>query len=190
MRRTTDGLLGRSPRSRLRHLVRRGWRSLLFAAVITDALSTCGCRDSPTVFRSVSRSRVEKSHSLALPASCTDFFSGSYQTWTYKMTQSLFIMDANDERVLADRLMPVASYEPLATAGNPSLSGWNVWPEGTLTAVDGRFVVVGLDRVWATNAIPIRMWSCRPSPGLLLHVELWRYGSTTSVVKMVTMRDE
>jgi len=134
----------------------------------------------------VSRSSVEAAHGLKLPPSARNCQQRRVGGLLDHGVLSLFELDENEVQNFVAQLKIKSRNSPAkAGAGDPSLNGWNVWPENAATFVPGNRDLGRLKRTWTSDAKPIEMLSCSSPKGDWLHVEIWSVGEH-ALVKLYT----
>ncbi len=98
----------------------------------------------------------------------------------------MFRMSTNDLPSFIAQLHASSRRAPVCASGDPTVNGYNVWPEGSPTFVPGNEQYGGFKRTWQGDAAPVEMLSCASLTGDWLHVELWRLESEEILVKMYT----
>jgi hypothetical protein len=134
------------------------------------------------------RLRAEREHGIKLPLLAHDIQcrGDAWHGFLDRGAATIFEMHTNDLPQFMAQLQIRSRRTPARVTGDPTMNGWNVWPEGSSTFVPGDDQYSGFERTWQGQATPIEMLSCSSSKGDWLHVELWRLESGSLVVKMFT----
>ena len=139
-----------------------------------------------------SRERAEHEHGIALPPSASKIqcrgdgwlrvtpISGGFVT-------TMFEMDSADTSGFLAPLHIRSRNGPAIATGDPSVNGWNVWPQKSPTFIPGNEQGGGWQRTWAGAATPVEMVSCDSPEGMFLHLEFWKLDSGPMLIKMCTV---
>lgn len=142
-----------------------------------------------------SRERAENEHGFALPPSASKIqcrgdgwlrvtpISGGFVT-------TIFEMDPADTSAFLAPLRIRSRNGPAIAIGDPSVNGWNVWPQRSPTFIPGNEQGGGWKRTWTGAATPVEMVSCDSPEGRFLHLEFWKLDSGPMLVKMCTVWDD
>jgi hypothetical protein len=139
-----------------------------------------------------SRERAEYEHGIKLPASAVAIQCRG-DGWLRKSpfhgggATAMFEMDPADTAAFLAPLHVRSRTAPALATGDPTVNGWNVWPQGAPTFIPGNRQFGGFHRSWSGEAVPVEMVSCdSPEGGWWLHLEFWKLESGMTLVKMGT----
>ena len=135
------------------------------------------------------RDRAEREHGIALPASASNIQcrGDASRGFLDRGASSLFEMKPENLDRFLSQLSINSRNGPAKTGpGNPCQNGYNVWPQGSPTAVPTNEQYGGFNVTWQGAAVPSEMLSCQSPVGDYLHVEIWNVGTNCIVVKMYT----
>jgi hypothetical protein len=142
-----------------------------------------------------SRERAENEHGIALPPSASKIqcrgdgwlrvtpISGGFVT-------TMFEMDPADVSAFLAPLHIRSRSGPAIATGDPSVNGWNVWPQKSPTFIPGNEQGGGWRHTWTGAATPVEMVSCDSPEGRFLHLEFWKLDSGRNLIKMCTVWDD
>lgn len=142
-----------------------------------------------------SRERAEYEHGIALPPSASKIqcrgdgwlrvtpLSGGFVT-------TMFEMNPADTSAFLAPLHIRSRNGPALATGDPSVNGWNVWPQNSPTFIPGNEQGGGWQHTWAGVATPVEMVSCDSPEGMFLHLEFWKLDSGPMLIKMCTVWDD
>ena len=157
------------------------FRTLRLGAIILWFCGGSCSRDSL-----VTRDSVERAHGLKLPRSARDFQLRQWGGLLDKGILSVFEIDKNDVSIFTGQLAIKSRNFPAKRGpGDPTVNGWNVWPDNSDTFVHAHSSLTGIKRTWSGEAVPIEMLSCSSPKGDWLHVEIW-FTDAEVIVKMYT----
>jgi hypothetical protein len=135
------------------------------------------------------RIRAHLEHGIELPPSATHIQCRG-DAWSSPLDRGaamMFELPADDLRLLKLQLSINTRSPPAINGpGDPTINGWNVWPQGADTFVPENQVYGGFKKTWPGSAIPMEMLSCASSTGDWLHVEIWQIDASRLVIKMFT----
>lgn len=135
------------------------------------------------------RVRSERLHGILLPPSASGIqCRGDAWHWAPDRGETtLFEMKSADLAGFVGRLKVSSRNTPARTGpGDPTLNGWNVWPNTARSFVPGNRQYGGFSRTWTGDAVPVEMLSCASPTGDWLHVEYWKLAGDSLLVKMHT----
>ena len=95
-------------------------------------------------------------------------------------------IDRKDLEGFVAKLKVSERRKPVQETGDPTVNGWNVWPQGARTFVPGNKVFSGFNKTWDAVPKPEEMLSCQSPTGQSLHVEVWRFPSGGVLLKLFT----
>ena len=75
---------------------------------------------------------------------------------------------------------------PALAEGDPTVNGFNVWPQDSKTFVPGNKVYSGFKKTWKNDPKPEEMFSCESPAGDWLHVEVWGLSEDKVLLKIFT----
>lgn len=133
--------------------------------------------------------RSERLHGIHLPPSASEIqCRGDAWHWAPDRGEAtLFEMKSPDLAGFVAGLKIRSRSLPVRTApADPTLNGWNVWPDTAKSFVPGNRQYGGFSRTWTGDAIPVEMLSCASPTGDWLHVEYWKLPGDSLLVKMYT----
>lgn len=142
-----------------------------------------------------SRERAECEHGIRLPPSAVRIQCRG-DGWLRKTPISgggvttLFEMDPAEVSAFLAPFHIRSRTAPVITMGDPTVNGWNVWPQGSATFVPGNSEYGGFQRSWTGTAAPVEMVSCDSPVGMWLHLEFWKLESGMMLAKICTMWDD
>lgn len=166
---------------------------LLFLLVAIVLLVATGLFVGKSIARSTgdSRERAEYEHGIKLPPSAsaiqcrgdgwlrTSPFHGGGVT-------TMFEMDSAETEAFLAPLHVRSTTAPALATGDPTVNGWNVWPQDAPTFIPGNPQYSGFHRTWTGEAVPVEMVSCDSPEGMWLHLEFWKLENGMTLVKMGT----
>jgi hypothetical protein len=134
------------------------------------------------------RERAEHEHGLILPRSAhaIQCKGDAWHGFLDRGAATLFEMDQADLNAFVSQLRVQARTAPTSTKGDPTINGWNIWPQSARTFVPGNQIYAGFQTTWTGTATPVEMLSCSSLTGDWLHVELWKLHDDAMIVKMFT----
>ncbi len=95
-------------------------------------------------------------------------------------------IDSKDLDGFVAQLKITERRKPAQEHGDPTVNGWNVWPQGAKTFVPGNEIFGGFMKTWTTEPVPVEMLACQSDAGGWLHVEIWRLSETKTLLKPFT----
>jgi len=134
------------------------------------------------------RTRAEHEHGITLPASARNIQckGDASRGFLDRGAATMFEMSTNDLPAFFAQLRVRSRSAPARATGDPTVNGYNVWPQDSPTFVPGNEQYGGFRRTWYGEAIPVEMLSCSSPKGDWLHIEIWTLGGSASIVKMFT----
>lgn len=135
-----------------------------------------------------SRLRAERQHGITLPPSANHIQcrGDAWRCFLDRGAATMFEMSTDDLPTFVGQLRIRSRSAPVRAAGDPTINGYNVWPNGAATFVPGNLQYGGFRRTWLGDAAPVEMLSCWSPKGDWLHVELWRLERGMMLIKMYT----
>ena len=130
----------------------------------------------------------ETDHKIAFPASAKNIQNRG-NSGTNLLDRGLATMleiDRNDLDAFVAKLKITERRKPAQATGDPTINGWNVWPQGAKTYVPGNKVFGGFNKTWDTAPVPEEMLSCESPTGHWLHVEVWGLQDGKVLLKLYT----
>lgn len=95
-------------------------------------------------------------------------------------------IDRKDLEAFVAQLAVKERRKPSKTTGDPTINGWNVWPQDSKTFVPGNKVYGGFNKTWDSAPAPEEMLSCQSATGMSLHVEVWGMQDEKVLLKLYT----
>jgi hypothetical protein len=151
------------------------WK-LLLMALLSFAMTACNESGDAT------------DHKIAFPASAANFQNrGNSQIgFLDRGIATLVVIDRKDLDGFLAQLKINERRRPAKEKGDPTVNGWNVWPQDARTFVPGNDVFSGFKKTWDVEPVPIEMLSCQSPAGDWLHVEIWNLSDTGVLLKIFT----
>jgi hypothetical protein len=117
----------------------------------------------------------ESDHKIAFPASAKNIQNrgNSGSSLLDRGLATMLEIDRKDLEAFVAQLTITERRKPAQATGDPTINGWNVWPQGAKTFVPGNEVYGGFNKTWDTAPVPEEMLSCQSPTGMFLHVEVW-----------------
>src|SRR6476660_861380 len=108
------------------------------------------------------RARAEHGHGVWLPASAAHIQcrGDEWHSFLDRGLVTMFEMSGNDLPQFIAQLKVRSRCSPAHSSGDPTVNGYNVWPNGSATFVPGNPAYSGLKRMWRGEAVPLEMLSC------------------------------
>jgi len=104
------------------------------------------------------REQVEREHGGNLPPSAHDIrCNGDASRGALgRGAATIFEMSTNDFAAFVAQLHVNSRHGPAQGAGDPTVNGYNVWPQGSATLVPGNKQYGGSKRTWQGEAVPVQ----------------------------------
>jgi hypothetical protein len=149
---------------------------VLLMALISVAITACD------------QSGDESDHKIVFPASAANFQNrgNSNSFLPDRGIATLVEIDREDLDGFLAQLKINERRRPAKEQGDPTVNGWNVWPQDARTFVPGNEVFSGFKMTWDVEPVPIEMLSCQSPAGDWLHVEIWGLSNTKVLLKVFT----
>ena len=130
----------------------------------------------------------ESDHKIVLPASVSNIQNrgDSNLEQPDRGIATLLEIDRKDLKGFVAQLKITDRQRPAKQQGDPTVNGWNVWPQASKTFVPGNEVYAGFKKTWTTAPTPEEMLSCQSQAGDWLHVEIWKLSDTKVLLKLYT----
>jgi hypothetical protein len=135
------------------------------------------------------RVRSEQIHGIHLPLSASKIQcrGGAWYWAPDRGEATLFEMKAAELANFVAGLSIKSRNSPERIGpADPTVNGWNVWPDTAKSFVPGNRQYGGFSQTWSGDAIPVEMLSCESPRGDWLHVEYWKLPGDLLLVKMFT----
>ncbi len=115
------------------------------------------------------RLRAESGHGFRLPPSATEIQCRGDERLGFldRGLATLFCMSTNELPAFLAQLTVCSRTAPARHLGDPTVNGFNVWPEESPTFIPGNDQYGGFKRTWQGAPTPIEMLSC-------MYVSEWR----------------
>ena len=130
----------------------------------------------------------ESDHKIVFPASAKNIQNrgNSGSSLLDRGLATMMEIDRKDLEAFVDQLTITERRKPAQGTGDPTINGWNVWPQGAKTFVPGNKVYGGFNKTWDTAPVPEEMLSCQSPTGMFLHVEVWGMQDEKVLLKLYT----
>ena len=127
-------------------------------------------------------------HKIDFPASAKNFQNrgDSHRALPDRGIATLVEINKKDLDAFERQLKITERRQPKKKQGDPTINGWNVWPQNAQTFVPGNEVYSGFKKTWDAEAVPLEMLSCESSAGDWLHVEIWSLSDSKALLKLYT----
>lgn len=99
---------------------------------------------------------------------------------------TILVIDREDLEGFIAKLNVDERRKPVQANGDPTVNGWNVWPNDAKTFVPGNKVYSGFKKTWDAEVVPVEMLSCQSPAGDWLHVEVWSLSDAKVLLKLFT----
>lgn len=130
----------------------------------------------------------ESDHKLVFPKSAGNFQNrgNSNKTLLDRGIATLVEIDGSDLDRFVAKLKITERRKPVQNHGDPTVNGWNIWPQDAKTFVPGNKIFGGFKKTWNVEPVPVEMLSCQSEVGDWLHVEIWKLSDTKTLLKLFT----
>jgi hypothetical protein len=130
----------------------------------------------------------ESDHKIVFPASAKNIQNrgNSGRSLLDRGLATMMEIDRKDLEAFVAQLTITERRKPAQATGDPTINGWNVWPQGAKTFVPGNKVYGGFNKTWDTAPVPEEMLSCKSPNGMFLHVEVWGMQDEKVLLKLYT----
>jgi hypothetical protein len=117
----------------------------------------------------------ESDHKIVFPASAKNIQNrgNSGSSLLDRGLATMLEIDRKDLEAFVAQLTITERRKPAQATGDPTINGWNVWPQGAKTFVPGNKIFGGFNKTWDTAPVPEEMLNCQSPTGMFLHVEVW-----------------
>lgn len=130
----------------------------------------------------------ESDHKIVFPASAKNIQNrgNSGSCLLDRGLATMMEIDRKDLEAFVAQLAIKERRKPSKTTGDPTINGWNVWPQDSKTFVPGNKVYGGFNKTWDSAPAPEEMLSCQSATGMSLHVEVWGMQDEKVLLKLYT----